>query len=165
MWLEGVAEGVAWGVAGGAWLVLVVVCVAWTCVMARIFLCQRFLRHRYCQGVIRSAIFLGLSRGFWYFWSKTKKPREKKTRKRNCKTHVGTSWWVRVCYFLFFGFSRFLLPSVKTKKPREEQRKQKNKLSTVITLDGSLDLIYFMFQFMNFFAFDWFDLFAFFVIT
>ena len=34
---------------------LVVVCVARTCVMARLFLC-----HCYCQGVIRSAIFFGV---------------------------------------------------------------------------------------------------------
>ena len=51
---------------------LVVVCVARTCVMARLFLC-----HCYCQGVIRSAIFFGVFlEVFDAFGQKPKKPRE-----------------------------------------------------------------------------------------
>ena len=59
--------------------------------------------------------FFWFSRCFCYFWSKTKKTsrKPKKTKKKqNCKTHVGTSWWVRVCNFVFFVFlvfSMFLL--------------------------------------------------------
>ena len=43
---------------------------------------------------------------FLRFWSKTQKTlrKPKKQKKQNCKTHVGTSWWVRVCKFVFFCF-------------------------------------------------------------
>ena len=43
---------------------------------------------------------------FLRFWSKTQKTlrKPKKPKKQNCKTHVGTSWWVRVCNFVFFVF-------------------------------------------------------------
>ena len=67
---------------------------------------------------------------FLRFWSKTKKhwENQKKQKKQNCKTHVGTSWWVRVCNFVFFvflDFSRFLILLVKNPKNIEKTKKNK----------------------------------------
>ena len=57
-----------------------------------------------------------------FFWVFLVLPREiqknqKKQKKQNCKTYVGTSWWVRVCNFVFFGFFGFT--SRNQKKPRK----------------------------------------------
>ena len=68
---------------------------------------------------------------FLRFWSKTQKTlrKPKKQKKQNCKTHVGTSWWVRVCNFVFLVFFGFLEVfntfGQKPKKHWENQKKQK----------------------------------------
>ena len=72
---------------------------------------------------------------FLRFWSKTQKTlrKPKKQKKQNCKTHVGTSWWVRVCNFVFFVFFWFLEAfntfGQKPKKHWENQKNQKNKIA------------------------------------
>ena len=56
---------------------------------------------------------------------------QKNKKKQNCKTHVGTSWWVRVCNFGFFGFLEVFFgfwPKVaktsrKPKKPKKQNCK------------------------------------------
>ncbi len=73
---------------------------------------------------------------FATFGQKQKKTsrKQKKQKKQNCKTHVGTSWWVRVCNFVFFVFFCFLdvfaTFGQKPKKPRENQKKQKKTKKT-----------------------------------
>ena len=51
--------------------------------------------------------FFLFSQGLCYFWSKTKTTKKNK-KKQDCKTHEGTSWWVRVCSLVFFCFFCFL---------------------------------------------------------
>ena len=69
---------------------------------------------------------------FATFDQKSKQPKKNKN-KQDCKTHVGTSWWVRVCNFVlyvFFGFLEvFATFGQKPKKHRENQKKQKNKIA------------------------------------
>ena len=64
----------------------------------------------------------------WGFGQKPKKHWENQ-KKQNCKTHVGTSSWVRVCnfgFFVFFGFLEvFSTLGQKPKKHWENQKKQK----------------------------------------
>ena len=68
----------------------------------------------------------------WGFGQTPKKhwENQKNQKKQNCKTHVGTSWWVRVCNFVFFGFFGFLEVfntfGQKPKKHWEHQKNQKN---------------------------------------
>ena len=65
---------------------------------------------------------------FLRFWSKTQKTlrKPKKQKKQNCKTHVGTSWWVRVCNFVFFVFFGFLeVFNTFGQKPKKTLRKPK----------------------------------------
>ena len=40
---------------------------------------------------------------FVFFGFTSRNPKKKK-----CKTYIGTSWWVRVCNFVFFVFFGFL---------------------------------------------------------
>ena len=68
----------------------------------------------------------------WGFGQKPKKhwENQKKQKKQNCKTHVGTSWWVRVCNFVFFcffwisrGFWYFWSKTQKTlRKPKKPKK-------------------------------------------
>ena len=65
----------------------------------------------------------------WGFGQKPKKhwENQKNQKNQNCKTHVGTSWWVRVCNFVFgfFGFLEvFNTFGQKPKKHWENQKKQ-----------------------------------------
>ena len=66
----------------------------------------------------------------WGFGQKPKKhwENQKNQKKQNCKTHVGTSWWVRVCnfvFFVFFGFLEVLILLVKNPKNIEKTKKNK----------------------------------------
>ena len=55
---------------------------------------------------------------------------KKKQKKQNCKTHVGTSWWVRVCNFVFFCFFGFLAVfNTFGQKPKKHWENQKNKIA------------------------------------
>ena len=72
--------------------------------------------------------FFGFVEVFDTFGQKPKNfEKTKKTKK--CKTHVGTSWWVRVCNFVvcwFFGFLEvFDTFGQNPKKLRENQKKTK----------------------------------------
>ena len=68
----------------------------------------------------------------WGFGQKPKKhwENQKNQKNQNCKTHVGTSWWVRVCNFgflFFFGFlEAFNTFGQKPKKHWENQKNPKN---------------------------------------
>ena len=95
--------------------------------------------------------FFGFLEVFVTFGQKPKKPREnqknqKKPKKTKLQDPCGTSWWVRVCailfFFVFFGFLEVFGAFGQTRK--KTSRKQKNKLSTAITLNDSIDLFYFM---------------------
>ena len=48
-----------------------------------------------------------------------------KTKKQNCKTYVGTSWWVRVCNFVFFcSFCFFVFFGFTWRNPKKTKKRK-----------------------------------------
>ena len=65
---------------------------------------------------------------------KNQKNLEKPKKKQNCKTHVGTSWWVRVCnfvFFCFFGFLDVFATFGQKQKNLEKTKKKKQKKNKI----------------------------------
>ena len=78
-------------------------------------------RHTHTHAILFLFTFLS----FLEVLVKNPKNIEKTKKKQNCKTHVGTSWWVRVCNFVFVYF--FVISwgfGQKPKKHWENQKKQ-----------------------------------------
>ena len=88
---------------------------------------------------------------FWFYLEKSKKNK----KKQNCKTYVGTSWWVRVCNFVFFCV--FVFFGFTSRNPKKT-KKQKNKIARPMSVQaGELgSAILFFLLFFVFFVFCFF---------